>query len=148
MGQVRECQASEQIPFCFRVCVCGTGEWTLGLMHARPCPQSFCFVFCFWDRISITLPRLVLNLWSFCLCLLSSWDYRSRPGSDPTFITHWRPRISQHHAAPWLELQHTCQLNNFWSPASTLNVPKLVTCQNHDHFHELFPVSQLPQWAT
>jgi hypothetical protein len=34
-------------------------------------------LYCFWDRISLTLPRLALNLRSSCLCFPSIWYYRS-----------------------------------------------------------------------
>jgi hypothetical protein len=38
-------------------------------------PQSFwVFYFVFWDRVSLTLPGLALDSWSFCLYLQSSYS--------------------------------------------------------------------------
>jgi hypothetical protein len=39
-------------------------------------PPATWLVFCFWDRILLTLPGLILNSWSSFLCLLGIWDYK------------------------------------------------------------------------
>jgi hypothetical protein len=49
------------------------------LKHITLKPPGLLFLFCFWDRVSLTFPRLALNSQSFCLCLLSNWDYRYAP---------------------------------------------------------------------
>jgi hypothetical protein len=50
-------------------------SWLLG-RHPPLEPPALLFLFCFWVRVSVTLPRMALSLPSFCLYLLSSWDYR------------------------------------------------------------------------
>jgi hypothetical protein len=37
--------------------------------------KTLLLMFCFGDRVSLTLPRLALNFWSTYLCPLRSWDY-------------------------------------------------------------------------
>jgi hypothetical protein len=46
-----------------------------------PCSQAFlvCFLFCFWDRVSLTLPQLALTSRSSCDYLPSSYDNRYAP---------------------------------------------------------------------
>jgi hypothetical protein len=64
-----------------------TGFWTHGFLHTRlvlyylslaPSPFVCIFVTVF-VIVFITLPRLALNSQSFCLYLLSSWEYRHVP---------------------------------------------------------------------
>jgi hypothetical protein len=40
-------------------------------------PQSFCFVVCFWERVSLTLILLLAsNSWSSFFHFLSRWDHK------------------------------------------------------------------------
>jgi hypothetical protein len=57
--------------------------WYWGLTPG-PCTHSTwampqILFFCFWDRVSLTLPGLALNSWFSCPHILSSWDYRHTP---------------------------------------------------------------------
>jgi hypothetical protein len=48
-------------------------EWRL--YHLTHAPISFVW-FCFWKRVSLTLPWMTSNLLPSCLCPYSAWDYR------------------------------------------------------------------------
>jgi hypothetical protein len=50
--------------------------WVPSLVLARQdwaTPLAFLFVFCFWNSVLLTWPRLAKNSQSSCLCFPSSW---------------------------------------------------------------------------
>jgi hypothetical protein len=60
-------------------------DWTEGLMQSRQVLTTWAttpvlsFVFCSWNRVSLTLSGLASNWRSFYLCLPISWDNRCGP---------------------------------------------------------------------
>jgi hypothetical protein len=90
-------------PNLFYYCVCGVGDWTQGLVHARQVPYHFSdalssFIFYFWDSVSSPLPMLLLDLGSSYLHLSSSWDYRcesSHLAQRSIYLTLWLRAVSK-----------------------------------------------------
>jgi hypothetical protein len=76
------CLTSSWSFFFFTFSPPSTRDWTQVLTLARQVLSywttlsALLFVFSFWDRFSIILPKLVLNSWSSYLHLPSSWGHR------------------------------------------------------------------------
>jgi hypothetical protein len=80
-----------------------------GMSHGCLTVYIYIYIFFFWYKFSLTLPGLALNLWSSCLWLSSSCDYRYAPT-----CMLWRLSLNKYLKASAYVLLQRLYYTNIW----------------------------------